>query len=521
MSARRVDVHKLQEMVRLHRLGRSHRAIARQLKAGRDTIRQYFGVFAEAGLLDGDPASLPEARRLRGAIEAATPDASATRPVSSVDPWLCRIEEMVARGIGPTPIHDHLRLTDPAYSASLSAVKRVCARLRRERAPRAEDVAIPVETAPGEVAQVDFGYVGKVYDPERGVPLKAWVFVMTLGYSRHLFCDICFDQKIETWLALHVRAFEFFGGVPRVIVPDNLKSAVIRGAFGVDEDIVLNRSYRELARFYGFQIDPTPPRSPQKKGKVERDVRYVKSSFFATWESVDIVEDRRALRRWTLEIAARRRHGTTGKVPLEVFENEEKPALGALPPQSWRPVIWKKAKVHRDSHVQVEGAFYSVPWRLIGSDVWVRSTPGSVEIYRDDERVATHGKTRRGQRSTQDLHLPEERRDHRHRSREHWERRARLLGPEVEALVAAVFDSDDVLLQLRKVQSIVKHLEGFPAIRARRAAARALHFECFEYRSTKSILAKALDLEPLPERKARAWSEDARFARPPGDFGAS
>ena len=184
-------------------------------------------------------------------------------------------------------------------------------------------------------------------------------------------------------------------------------------------------------------------------------------------------------------------------------------------------MIWKKAKVHRDSHIQVAGSFYSVPWRMIGGEVWVRSMPGSVEIYREDERIATHGKARRGQRSTQELHLPEQRRDHRHRSREYWAQRARLLGPEVEALVAAVFDSDDVLLQLRKVQSIVKHLEGFPAMRARRAAARALHFQCFEYRSIKSILAKALDLEPLPEHKVRAWSEDARFARPPGDFGAS
>ncbi len=156
-------------------------------------------------------------------------------------------------------------------------------------------MAIRVETAPGEVAQVDFGYAGLRYDPERGVLRKCWVFVMTLGFSRDVFCDLVFDQKIGTWLELHVRAFEYFGGVPRVLIPDNLKAAVIRASFSVDSDPALNRSYRELARHYGFRIDPTPPRAPEKKGKVESSVKYVRRNFLDTWETVDVNEDRRQL----------------------------------------------------------------------------------------------------------------------------------------------------------------------------------------------------------------------------------
>jgi hypothetical protein len=306
--------------------------------------------------------------------------------------------------------------------------------------------------------------------------------------------------------------------VPAVIVPDNLKAAVIRAAFGVDDEVVIHRSYRELARHYGFQIDPTPPRSPEKKGKVERSGRYVRGNFLATWESVDIDEDRRQLRRWNEEIADRRRHGTTGRAPIELFEEAERAALLPLPEKRWEPVLWKKAILHRDSHVQIEGAFYSAPWRFLHQELWVRCTRHSIAIHREDEHLWTHSKVARGKRSTVDDHLPEHRRDLRHRSRDHWIRQARAIGPEVEHLAAEIFGSDDVLLKLRKVQSVVTHLETFPKERARAAARRALHFGCLEYRGIKDILRKGLDLEPLPGETKRAWSNGSRFARTPTEY---
>ncbi len=160
-------------------------------------------------------------------------------------------------------------------------MKRLVLQLARERGPKAEDVAIPVDTTPGEIAQVDFGFAGLAYDPKTRKKRRGWLFVMVLGCSRHMFCKVVFDQSTDTWITLHVDAFCFFGGVPKVVVPDNLKAAVIRAAFGVDDDVTVNRGFRELARHHGFVIDPTPPRSPEKKGKVERSVQYVKDSFLA------------------------------------------------------------------------------------------------------------------------------------------------------------------------------------------------------------------------------------------------
>lgn len=331
-----------------------------------------------------------------------------------------------------------------------------------------------------------------------------------------MYCDLVFGQKIETWLRLHRSAFEFFGGVPAVIVPDNLKSAVIRAAFGAGDEVVLNRSYRELARHYGFKIDPTPPRAPQKKGKVERAGRYVKHNCLATMESVDINADRKALTRWNNEIAAKRRHGTTGKVPLDVFREQEQPALLPLPKTAYVLTVWKRARVHRDTHVQIRGAFYSVPWGLIGTDVWARCTKAAITIYSSDTMVCTHSTRQRGERATLPKHLPDHRGELRHRSRNHWTRLAEAMGPEVRELVDAVFDSDDVLHQLRKVQAIVGHLQSFPVARARAAARRALHFGCLEYGAIKNILRKGLDLEPWAEAcEERAWSQGSRFARKP------
>ena len=252
------------------------------------------------------------------------------------------------------------------------------------------------------------------------------------------------------------------------------------------------------------------------KGKVERGVRYVKGNFLKTWTTVDIHEDRRQLRRWNEEIAAKRRHGTTGRPPIELFEEVERNALLPLPDKRWESVVWKKAKLHRDSHVQVDGAFYSAPWRLLHQELWVRCTPHAVAIYHADQHLWTHPRAPRGERRTVEEHLPEGRRDLRHRSREYWIGRAQAIGEEVVELVEAIFDSDDVLYQLRKVQAVVCLLEGYPKDRARRAARRALHFDCLEYRGVKNILLKGLDLQPLPEeQQERAWSSGSRFARRP------
>lgn len=501
MPAERTDMHTLLELVRLHRLHKPARTVARLLHIGPNTERKYRTQLAAAGLLEGAPDALPALPLLLAATEAASPP-PAPQP-SRLAPYAEQVAERLRRGKRPRAIFDELRTQDPDFPGSYSAVKRLCARLQKESPVCPKSVRIPVETAPGEVAQVDFGYVGLLYDPDSGLLRKAWVFVMVLGFSRKLFARIVLDQSTATWLRLHQEAFTYFGGVVRTVIPDNLKAAVLRAAFGVDRDeLALNRSYRELARHFGFVIDPTAVRTPEHKGKVESAVKYIKNSFFLGSEFADIHDAQTRLQKWVDTVADVRLHGTTRRRPQELFTESEKEALLPLPLAPYSPAEWRPATVHPDSHIQYKKRLYSVPFSLIGQRVWVRADAHSVTVFHNERLIATHALRGSGFRSTLASHLPEGREALRHRSRAFWEQRAERMGDPVLALVRAVFDSDEVLCQLRKVQAIVMLLEKHPAERAHNAAHRALHYGCYAYKGISQILLLGLDMQPLPTETA-------------------
>ena len=190
-------------------------------------------------------------------------------------------------------------------------------------------------------------------------------------------------------------------------------------------------------------------------------------------DELDVGVLRQQLGEWLAEIASKRTHGTTREAPLRRFEAVERAALLPLPLTPHELAIWHTAKVHTDTHVVFQKAIYSVPWRFIGNQVTVRAFGDSVTLFFEDMRIATHERAAPGKRRTNPAHLPEGRRDLRHRSQQYWEERADAIGEEVGAYVREVFASDDVLLQLRPVQVIVTHLEGYPVHRARAACARA------------------------------------------------
>jgi len=249
-----------------------------------------------------------------------------------------------------------------------------------------------------------------------------------------------------------VQAFAFFGGVPATVVPDNLKAAVVRAAFTPSEPMALNRSYRELARHYGFKVDPTPPYAPQKKGKVESGVKYVQRNFFPGRDGADVDPTQAELTSWVRQIAGTREHGSTGKKPLELFEQEEKGALRPLPLRPYESAVWKQARGAPGLPRGLRARQYSVrKWRPM------RAGGGEP-------------------RSTNEAHLPDHRADLRHRSRSYWEERAARIGPESAAYVKALFESDDVLSMLRSAQAVVTHLEKFRSERAEATRRRATYF---------------------------------------------
>jgi transposase len=252
-------------------------------------------------------------------------------------------------------------------------------------------------TIAGEVMEVDFGYLGMYWDPESGKQRKVWFFSGRLRHSRRVYRQIAFDQSQSTFFRCHINAFEFFGGVARKVVADNLKAAIVRASF---ENPLVNHAYRRLAEHYGFLISACPPASPELKGGVESDVKYVKRSFLPLYkerqkqrgQTVGRADElSEELARWNAEVCDTHIVQKVGsRSPLEIFEQEELAALRPLPASRWDPVIYKEASVGPDWRVQFQKAFYhSVPCRLIGSRVLVMGS-STVRIYHGGEEVTLH-----------------------------------------------------------------------------------------------------------------------------------
>lgn len=522
-------MHRIQELVRLHRLGGSSvQGIAARLKMSPNTERVYRRALIAAGLLYGSADTLPELEELKGAIARERPFVQPPQQQSSIAAFETEIKELLSKGLGPKAIHDRLRLQHQDYLGRLGAVKRMVRRLRCEAGISAEEVAIPVETSPGHVAQVDFGYAGYLREPDSNKLRRAWVFVMVLGYSRHMYIEYVFDQRSDTWARLHVNAFKALGGVPAEIVPDNLKAAVLTAAFSSSEDTTLNRTYRELAGHYGFKIGPTPPHAPKKKGKVESAVKYVKSNFGKGREGEDITRLNEEAQRWVREIAGTRSHGSTGQAPLEVFEQQEQATLLELPREPYRIVVWHKATVLQDCHFHFDGCLYSVPWRHIAPKgqprtvVWVRATVSTVTAYIDDTRVADHERNDSGRRCTKEEHLPEHRRDYRHRDAEYWRKRAAERGTTVRALIDAMLEHDPVQNRIDVVCASLKLLESLPPCRAESVADHALRFGNVHYGELRRIVERELDrakAEGSTLQVTNAWGDTLpSFARSGEEF---
>lgn len=502
-KTRRIDVLDIREVLRRLRLGETARQVARDLGLARGTVAKYRRWAEEEGLLvaEGlaDPAEM--IRRLQKYQAAEQPG-----PDSIVEPHREKVKQLRLVGVHMRAIHQVLRDLH-GFTGSYSAIRRFVWKLE----PHTPEAMVRVETMPGEEAQVDFGYVGRMADPTSGELRKTWAFVMTLGFSRHQYVELVPDQSIATWLRCHVNAFEAFGGVPERIVLDNLKAAIVKGVL---HDPVLTRAYRDLAEHYGFLVSPCRPRTPQHKGKVERGVGYVKGNALAGRTFRDRTEANEHVQRWVIEVAGQRDHGTTHEKPLERFETTERAALGPLPADRYELVTWKKAKLHPDCHVVFERSYYSAPHRLIGQTLWVRATPWRVELYHEHERVASHERaTKSGTWRRHDDHLPPEKLVGLMATPSFVRERAAAVGTATVEVVERML-AERPLDRLRAAQGLLRFGERFGTARLEAACRRALAYESVSYGAIKRILARGLDREPVETADRGPVPRTAVYARP-------
>ncbi|WP_249190101.1 IS21 family transposase, partial [Burkholderia cenocepacia] len=490
-----------QVLVRM-RQGDSDRDIARGGLMGRKkltTVRRE----AEARSWLDPVQPLPDDATIAG-VFGRTPHLPHTC-VSTVEPYREQVREWLAAGVQGTTIHAALQ-RNHGYAGSYCAVKRMLRHLAAERSVATTTI---LDFAPADAAQVDFG-AGPVLTVE-GIAVRTWIFVMTLCWSRHQYAEIVLDQTVETWLASHRRAFEWFGGCPDRVIIDNAKCAIIRAC---RYEPAVQRSYAALAEGYGFRIDACPPHDPQKKGVVESGVKYVKKSFVPLREFRDLADANRQLREWVMQQAGTRIHGTVHERPLTRF-GVERPLLAALPDVPPVLSVWKEVAVHRDGHVVYKHALYSAPFTLVGKSLWLKATDTVIQLFHRHELVATHPRQRAGGRHTVRDHQPPEAQAWLEHDPQWCLARAKEIGPSCHGVILALFN-DKVLVNLRGAQGIIRLRQKVGDQRLEAACERALAFSSAKYSTIKGILDKGLDSEPVPRPASAptgAYQNGGRFGR--------
>ena len=395
---------KKSQVLALLELGWSYRRIEAETGVRRETVSGYDrarGANAAKtfpGSAPSPPTESPDlspaedsnaAKTFAGSVAkpAKTFLGSAPRPRFAAATYRTAITEKLDAGLSLQRIWQDL-VEEYGYGASYESVKRFA----RTIAPVRRAVGV-FHCAPGAEGQVDFFRGAPTLDAATGEWRRPWVFRMTLGHSRHGYEEAVWDQKLETFLRLHERAFRDLGGVPLVVRHDNLKAAVVRACF-YDPDS--HDVYLAFAAHWGFTSLPTQPRTPQENGKQERSGGYVKDNALKGRRFDSLDAQNAFLRHWNRTIARLRIHGTTRRQVWTHFVEVEQRALQPLAAEVFPLFTAGERTVHTDGHVEVGGAFYPVPLALLGQRLRVRWDVHLVRVFQQDTLVAVHARVAAG-----------------------------------------------------------------------------------------------------------------------------
>ncbi len=511
MSNRRLEVFHYRQALHQMQQGLSDRAIAKSGLIGRHKAGQLRLRASEEGWLKPGVV-LPDNAALAALFDA--PKRAAAGPTSSLEFHRDRIKQWVEDGINGRVVHRVLTESH-GYRGSYSSVYRMMSSIKA----KTPVLTTVLDFDPGHTAQVDFGKGPEVIDHHTGEIQKTWFFVMVLAWSRHMYAELVTDQSIETWLGCHRRAFEHFGGVPAVCLVDNLKAAITRACY---YDPQVQHAYADYAEGYGFIISPCPVADPQKKGRVEAGVKYVKNSFAPLRTFRDLVDANAQLMQWVMSVAGTRVHGTTRVAPLTRFAQTEKSVLKPLPVNPPELATWATATVHGDCHIQVHKRRYSAPYSLVGKEVDVRLSETTVRLYHQHTLFATHPRLAHpGQRSTVDEHLPPEHVAFKMRDPQWCLKQAEQVGEYCHALIERLF-ANGIVERLRAAQGVMRLRKPYGDVRLNAACRRALAFENVGYGSVKTILEKGLDQVADPtgafDQLCDTYTGKSRFSRDTRDL---
>ena len=346
----------------------------------------------------------------------------------------------------------------------------------------------------GEKLFIDFsGDKAHYQDPATGAMVEAELFVSVLGASSYLFARAVPDQTMENFVGSTIRAFEFYGGCPEYLVPDNLKAAVTHPSYYEPE---INRTFAAMAEHYQVAVLPARVRKPRDKAKVENGVLQAQRRILASLRNrtfFSLAALNEAIREETKKL--NERPMVTGKSRYELFIEIDKPALRPLPQERYTITAWKKAKVHIDYHVEIAKTYYSVPYTLIGQQVDISYTHSMIEIYHKGARVASHMRlSKPGGFVTDTLHMPHGHRQYREWTPERIKSWGEKIGPHTRMLMEEIMEHREHAEHgYRSCLGLIRLSKLYPTERVEQACKRALDLQAYNYKSVKSLLEHGLE----------------------------
>ena len=355
-----------------------------------------------------------------------------------------------------------------------------------------------ISRKPGEQVEVDWaGAPATVIDPDTGEILKAYVFVGVMTYSQYAYVEAFLDMKQKSWISAHVHMYEYFGGVAKILVPDNCKTAVVHNGGWKDQQI--NETYQEMAEHYGTAIIPARVRTPKDKPNAEGTVGMI-----STWITAALRDEQffslaglnRAIRE-KLELFNHRLFQKKTGSRISLFLEEEKPFLTPLPATRFELADWKQATVQFNYHISIEKMLYSVPYEYIKKKVDVRVTEHTIEIFYNHSRIASHRRLtgRPGQYSTVTEHMPQDHQRYLEWNGDRFRKWAERIGINTYSVVNAILTSKPVEQQAyRSCMGLLKLAEKYSDSRLEAACKKALSFTASpSYKSISNILATGAD----------------------------
>ena len=513
MAFREVSVVQVREALRRWLKGDGERPIAQGVGVDRKTARRYITAAVELGVDRSGGEEQLNDELIGQVVERVRPHRSdghgeAWRTLLAEEE---RIKKWVSEDLTVVKIGILLArrgVVVPHRTLARFAVQR-CGAGRRSTTVRVDD------PRPGIELQVDFGRLGLVADGERR--RLCWALIFTACFSRHCFVWPTFTQTTEDVIAGFDAAWAFFGGVFPVVIPDNMRSIVVHAENTAPR---FNDVFLEYAQSRGFVVDAARVATPTDKPRVERAVPYVRNNFFAGETFVDLADVRARAERWCTDTAGMRVHGSTQCRPVETFRVEELALLVALPVSPFDVPRWSEPKVHRDFHVEVDKALYSVPHQFIGRQVRARRDATSVKLYFRGELIKVHPRKAPGQRCTDPADYPMGKEIYATRDLDRLRRMAADHGDAIGVYAAALLDTPLPWTKMRQVYRLVGLVKKWGAPRVEQACRRALDAEAVDVNLVSRMLERARE-DTTPDARPDAVVVQGRFARDPSEFAAT